>query len=360
MHPRFEKIKSEHDDISVQLSDTSVVMQHQLLKTLNKRFSALQPPMILIKELVELEQAQTEAKQTIEDPASEQEFKEMAKGELFNIEGRMKELENELAEMLVETDPNDEKDVIVEIRGGAGGDEAALFAGSLFRMYTKYAENKGWKTNLVSSNVLGIGGYKEVIFEVKGDNVYGDLKFESGVHRVQRVPETEKSGRIHTSTATVAVLPEAEETDIKIDPSDLRIDTYAAGGKGGQKVNTTNSAVRITHLPSGIVAQCQDERSQGQNKERSMQILRARLLSFEEERKQKEQADARRGQVGTGDRSEKIRTYNFPQDRITDHRIKLTVHNMNLVLEGGLDVMIEKLKEAQKLAQEEASDKESD
>ncbi len=266
---------------------------------------------------------------------------ELARDELASLEERRNDLLEEIKTALVPRDPADEKDVIVEIRAGAGGDEAGLFAADLFRMYSRYAAARGWTTELISSHETGIGGFKEIIFEVKGKGAYSKLKYESGVHRVQRVPLTEASGRIHTSTATVAVLPEAEEVDIEIDTSDLRVDTYRSGGAGGQNVNKVDSAVRITHLPTGMVVTCQDERSQLKNRIKAMAVLRARLLDMERQRQFEQVTDARRSQVGTGGRSEKIRTYNFPQSRVTDHRIGRTVHNLEAVLEGDLGDLID-------------------
>ncbi len=274
----------------------------------------------------------------------EEEMRNFLKDELKENNNKKQKLEKKIKLLLTPRDPDDKKDVIVEIRAGAGGDEAALFAEVLYKLYIKYAESRKWKCSILSLNKLGIGGFKEVIFEIEGNEVYRTMKYESGVHRVQRVPTTESQGRIHTSTATVAVLPSAEEVDIKIDTSDLRIDVFRSSGPGGQSVNTTDSAVRITHVPTGMVVTCQDEKSQLQNKEKALKILRARLKEVEEQKQINEQVEKRRMQIGTGDRSERIRTYNYPQGRVTDHRINLTLYKLDDILEGSLDMLIEPLK----------------
>ncbi len=276
----------------------------------------------------------------------EEEMKSFLKDEIRENTNKKQKLEKKIKLLLIPRDPNDKKDVIVEIRAGAGGDEAALFAEVLYKLYAKYAEKRKWKYSVLSSNSLGIGGFKEIIFEIKGEGAYGTMKYESGVHRVQRIPTTESQGRIHTSTATVAVLPAAEEVDIKIDPSDLRVDVFRSSGPGGQSVNTTDSAVRITHTPTGMVVTCQDEKSQLQNKEKALKILRARLREAEEQKQINKQIERRRLQIGTGDRSERIRTYNYPQGRITDHRINLTLYKIDEVLEGDLDRLVDPLKSA--------------
>ena len=290
------------------------------------------------KTLAGIEDALAMLEEKIDD-----DFRAFVQGELDNLKEQKARQEEELRVLLLPKDPNDEKNVIMEIRGGAGGEEAALFAGDLFRMYTRYAENHGWRTEIMDANPTDIGGFKEIVFVVEGDGAYSRLKYESGVHRVQRVPVTEASGRIHTSTVTVAVLPEAEEVEIEINPADLRIDTYCASGAGGQHVNKTESAVRITHLPTGIVVQCQDEKSQLKNRDKAMRVLRAKLLEAAQEEQRAGMAEARRSQVGTGDRSERIRTYNFPQGRVTDHRIGLTLHKLDFILNGDLDELINAL-----------------
>lgn len=277
------------------------------------------------------------------DEESDEEMRELAKEELNDCKEKVEQCEQDLKILLLPKDPNDDRNVIVEIRGGAGGDEAALFAADLYRMYSRFAERNRWKVEVMSMNENGIGGFKEVVFMITGDGAYSKLKYESGVHRVQRIPATESGGRIHTSTATVAIMPEAEEVDVELDPNDCKIDVFRASGNGGQCVNTTDSAVRITHLPTGIVVSCQDEKSQLKNKDKAMRVLRSRLYDMELEKAQGEQAEQRRSQVGTGDRSEKIRTYNFPQGRVTDHRIKLTSHRLGEILDGDLYEVIDSI-----------------
>lgn len=345
MKTKLEKLKKEYEEITKQLSEAKTVSNLKKFKTLGKRQSDLEEVVNKYEQLLVLEKTIKENQEII-DSKNDEELKMMAAEENESLINKKEELEKEIRLLIIPKDPRDKKDAIVEIRAGAGGDEAALFASQLFRMYAKFAENNNWKTVILSSSKTSIGGIKELIFEINGQNVFSKMKYESGVHRVQRVPETEKQGRVHTSTATVVVLPQAEETEIAIRNEDLKIDVFRSSGPGGQSVNTTDSAVRITHLPSGIVISCQDEKSQLKNKVKAMQILRSRLLAAEEEKREKEESGARKNQIGTGDRSEKIRTYNFPQDRITDHRIKQSWHEIETVLEGNLDGIISSLQQA--------------
>jgi peptide chain release factor 1 len=343
----YKDIKQQFADLESQLMDPTINSDPAKMASIGKKHANLKELVGKILELEKNEEIILQSKDLIAQE-TDPEMKEMAQSELAEAETKVAILKNEIDEELHPADPNDKKDVIIEIRGGAGGDESALFAAELFRMYSRFVERQGWKLEVYEANQTGIGGFKEVVFGIKGKDVYGNLKYEGGTHRVQRVPETEKQGRVHTSTVTVAVVPEVEDVDLVIDPKDLRIDTYCSSGPGGQKVNKTSSAIRITHLPTGVVVQCQDEKSQHQNKDKAMMILRSRLMQRMEDEKRAKADATRLKQIGTGDRSEKIRTYNFPQDRITDHRIKQSWSNMNVVMENNLEEIVAALKLAEK------------
>ncbi len=342
MLDKLQAIEDKYSELENLISDPTVIANMTEWQKHTRAHSKLTPLIVKFREYKEVLQGLADTQELLDDNP-EADLRDMAQAELSELKSKEAALTDELRILLLPRDPNDDKSVIVEIRGGAGGDEAALFAGDLFRMYTRYAENRGWRTEMLDANAPDLGGFKEVVFVVDGDGAYSRLKYESGVHRVQRVPTTESSGRIHTSTVTVAVLPEAAEVDITVNPNDLRIDTYCASGAGGQHVNKTESAVRITHLPSGIVVTCQDEKSQLKNRDKAMRVLRAKLLEAAEEEQRAGVAEARKSQVGTGDRSERIRTYNFPQGRVTDHRIGLTLHKLDFILNGDLDELIEAL-----------------
>ncbi len=346
MFNQFEALLEKFNDIERQLSDPEVISDQKKYQSFVKKHAELKEGVALYQRFKKINSELKDARTLLKDPA----FSDLAKQEIQTLEEESQALQKKLELFLIPPDPHDKKNAVVEIRAGTGGEEAALFAYDLFRMYTRYAERVGWKIDILSENITGLNGIKEVVFVLSGSGAYSKLKYEIGTHRVQRVPETEASGRIHTSAATVAVLPELEDIEIKIDPKDLRIDTFRSSGAGGQHVNRTDSAVRITHIPTGIVAACQNERSQFQNKDKALRMLRTKFYEIEVENQRKKEAQSRKNQVGSGDRSEKIRTYNFPQNRVTDHRIQFTSHNLEEFLNGDIESLITALISADHLA----------
>jgi peptide chain release factor 1 len=357
MYERLDQIEARYEELTQALASPELIGDSTKYQKTAKAHSEIAPMVEKYREYKDLQRGITESKAVLADE-KDPEMRAYAQEELDNLEIRLHQVEEELKVLLLPKDPNDEKDVILEIRAGTGGDEATLFAAEMFRMYTRYAETQGWKVEVLNTSESGVGGLKEVIALIQGDRVYSRMKYESGVHRVQRVPATEQQGRVHTSAVTVAVLPEAEDVDIKIEPKDLRIDTFCSSGPGGQSVNTTYSAVRITHIPTNTVVSCQDEKSQIKNRDKAMRVLRSRLYEMEMQKQQEALAKERKTMVGSGDRSEKIRTYNFPQNRVTDHRIGLTIHQLMDVMDGKLQPLLEAVVthyQAEKLKQETAA-----
>ena len=357
MLEKLSEVEKHFDEISEKLFDPNIISDMEQYKSLMKEQKALTPIVEKYREYKKAASDLEEAKQMLDDGGLDKEMREMVLAEIEEGKEKVEALTEELKILLLPKDPNDEKNVIVEIRGGAGGEESALFAAVLFRMYSMYAEKKGFKTEVLYANDTELGGFKEISFMISGEGAYSRLKFESGVHRVQRVPETESQGRIHTSTATVAVLPEAEDVDIEINPADLQIDTFRSSGAGGQHINKTESAIRITHIPTGTVVECQDERSQHKNRDKAMRVLKSRILEAERQKQASSIADERKSQVGTGDRSERIRTYNYPQGRVSDHRIGLTIYKLEQFLNGDMDEVLDALitfDTAKKLQKEES------
>jgi peptide chain release factor 1 len=339
----LDRLDARFAELERLMADPTIASDQRKMRDVAREHKALEPSIVAGKRYRSMMKRIEEARSILRE-SKDKEMVELAQGELEELEPQVEGIEEELKFLLVPKDPNDSRDIVVEIRAGTGGEEAALFAADLYRMYQRYADAKGWRSDVLTSNPTGVGGFKEIIFSVEGEDAYGKLKFESGVHRVQRVPATEASGRIHTSAASVAVLPEAEEVDVQLEEKDLKIDVFRSSGPGGQSVNTTDSAVRITHLPTGLVVSCQDEKSQLKNKTKALKVLRARLLDIAQREQREKQARERRGMVSTGDRSAKIRTYNFPQSRVTDHRIGLTLHRLDGILGGDLDELIEALR----------------
>ncbi|GAF70740.1 unnamed protein product [marine sediment metagenome] len=343
MFQELEDIKEKYRQLTLSLSDPALASDHQKIKKIAKERADLEPLVKKYETYQKIKKDISESEEILADPHAEADFKKLAGSELQELEQKEQKIEEELKILLLPKDPNDEKNVLLEVRAGTGGDEASLFAQELFRMYSRFAEQKGWKQEVMNTSFSPIGGFKEIVVNIRGERVFSQLKYESGVHRVQRVPQTEASGRIHTSTVTVAVLPEADEVDVKLDPKDLKMEAFGASGPGGQNVNRNYTAIRVTHKPSGLIVSCQDEKSQHRNKEKALRILRTRLMDIAQREQQTKIALDRKSQVGTGERSEKIRTYNFPQSRATDHRLNLTIHKLENVLSGDLDEFIEAL-----------------